>query len=439
MRASGQRRRTKGSRATYSSHSRADINRAGAARAVRWTSSPPKFATWWAVSSPVDHGGRTARTRRAGRRRGDRRVRAAGCAVPAARRQHDRHQNHRADDVRGDPLLAVRSTAASERGASSRRRGGRTPAGRGRPRPRSGSRSRSRRGSGLPRRGARRSRTEASRPGLGSARPRLLQTGSARSGRLQPGAGAPAGGRPRAPGARRTARPVGPEVEANARHARHPDRRIRPRDLPFQLARDHRSGALAIPVVAAGRRPCAEWSPTAGRVVRRRDVAQVVVVRPETRGPVRASSCPSERSRISRPLSSRAAGVFSNGDQLRELRALVQRDGQSIPTRLAPGRHQATAGRSPPSSPAAATISGEGVSPAASAAASGSPPGSAAATASAEAGRSRGVLLQAAQDHALHGRVELGRRCCEGRRGRSSRMLARQLGEGAPVEDPPAR
>jgi len=44
--------------------------------------------------------------------------------------------------------------------------------------------------------------------------------------------------------------------------------------------------------------------------------------------------------------------------------------------------------RSP--SPAAATIAGDGVSPAASAAASGSPPGSAAATARAEAGRARG-------------------------------------------------
>ena len=40
--------------------------------------------------------------------------------------------------------------------------------------------------------------------------------------------------------------------------------------------------------------------------------------------------------------------------------------------------------------PAAATISGDGVSPAASAAASGSPPGSAAATASADAGRASG-------------------------------------------------
>ena len=50
----------------------------------------------------------------------------------------------------------------------------------------------------------------------------------------------------------------------------------------------------------------------------------------------------------------------------------------------------ADAGRSALRSPAAATISGDGVSPAASAAASGSPPGSAAATASAEGGRCAG-------------------------------------------------
>jgi hypothetical protein len=49
-------------------------------------------------------------------------------------------------------------------------------------------------------------------------------------------------------------------------------------------------------------------------------------------------------------------------------------------------------GLRPPSGPAAATISGDGVSPAAKAAASGSPPGSAAATASAEVGRWVGSL-----------------------------------------------
>ncbi len=52
----------------------------------------------------------------------------------------------------------------------------------------------------------------------------------------------------------------------------------------------------------------------------------------------------------------------------------------------------ATTGRSAPSPPAAATISGEGVSPAAIAAARGSPPGSAAATSDAVAGRFSGSL-----------------------------------------------
>ena len=61
-------------------------------------------------------------------------------------------------------------------------------------------------------------------------------------------------------------------------------------------------------------------------------------------------------------------------------------------SRLLASSAQATAGRSAPFPPEAATISGDGVSPAASAAASGSPPGNAAATASAEAGRSAGSL-----------------------------------------------
>ena len=50
----------------------------------------------------------------------------------------------------------------------------------------------------------------------------------------------------------------------------------------------------------------------------------------------------------------------------------------------------AGSGASALTAPAAATISGDGVSPAASAAASGSPPGNAAATASADAGRMAG-------------------------------------------------
>jgi hypothetical protein len=48
---------------------------------------------------------------------------------------------------------------------------------------------------------------------------------------------------------------------------------------------------------------------------------------------------------------------------------------------------QATRGRNPSVLPEAATISGDGVSPAASAAASGSPPGSAAAIGITDAGR----------------------------------------------------
>ena len=62
----------------------------------------------------------------------------------------------------------------------------------------------------------------------------------------------------------------------------------------------------------------------------------------------------------------------------------------AISTRAAASQATATFGSRPSVSPAAATRSGEGVSPAASAAASGSPPGSPAATAKAEAGRWRG-------------------------------------------------
>ena len=95
-------------------------------------------------------------------------------------------------------------------------------------------------------------------------------------------------------------------------------------------------------------------------------------------------------------------------------------------------------GGTPPLSPAAATISGEGVSPAASAAASGSPPGSAAATCAAEAGRADGLLLEAAQDHALDGRVE-ARRERRRRGGRSSACLRLQLLQRRAVEGLAAR
>ena len=60
------------------------------------------------------------------------------------------------------------------------------------------------------------------------------------------------------------------------------------------------------------------------------------------------------------------------------------------PAAMAPSIDHAARRLNPAPSPAAATISGDGVSPAANVAASGSPPGSAAATASAEAGRRSG-------------------------------------------------
>ncbi len=63
---------------------------------------------------------------------------------------------------------------------------------------------------------------------------------------------------------------------------------------------------------------------------------------------------------------------------------------RSSPATTLPSRAQALAALSPPSSPAAATISGDGVSPAAIAAARGLPPGKAAATCIAERGRDAG-------------------------------------------------
>ena len=61
-----------------------------------------------------------------------------------------------------------------------------------------------------------------------------------------------------------------------------------------------------------------------------------------------------------------------------------------IPATIAANSDSPSAGLNALVSPAAASISGDGVSPAASAAASGSPPGSAAATASADPGRCAG-------------------------------------------------
>ena len=88
-----------------------------------------------------------------------------------------------------------------------------------------------------------------------------------------------------------------------------------------------------------------------------------------------------------------------------------------IPATIAANSDSPSAGLNALVSPAAATISGDGVSPAASAAASGSPPGSAAATASADPGRSVGIAFEAPEDHALDRRIEIahdrrGRRSC---------------------------
>src|ERR1041384_3497998 len=74
---------------------------------------------------------------------------------------------------------------------------------------------------------------------------------------------------------------------------------------------------------------------------------------------------------------------------------VVVRESKQVATRrttTAASNETATAGFKPPCFGAAATISGDGVSPAASAAASGSPPGNAAATCSVVAGRFAGSL-----------------------------------------------
>ncbi len=91
-----------------------------------------------------------------------------------------------------------------------------------------------------------------------------------------------------------------------------------------------------------------------------------------------------------------------------------------------PGEHERagarpTAGRSPAASPAAATISGEGVSPPRA------PPeriaaGSIAETTCGEDGRAARLLLEAAQDRSLHCVVEPGT-SADGSVGRSARCL----------------
>ena len=92
----------------------------------------------------------------------------------------------------------------------------------------------------------------------------------------------------------------------------------------------------------------------------------------------------------SRARSSSAAGALPAGT-FSSSRKLLPTSGTSArPTSVSPSRPQANAGRRPVDSPAAATSSGEGVSPAASAASSGSLPVSIAATTSGDAGLRRG-------------------------------------------------
>ena len=102
-----------------------------------------------------------------------------------------------------------------------------------------------------------------------------------------------------------------------------------------------------------------------------------------------------------------------------------------------PAIDHAIRGESPSPTPAAATISGDGVSPAASAAASGSPPGSAAATAwprpAAAPGPSRGSAGSRARPP---GRCPRRRRTA---RWRDLACLWRQLGQRRGVERAPAR
>ena len=104
-----------------------------------------------------------------------------------------------------------------------------------------------------------------------------------------------------------------------------------------------------------------------------------------------------KRDRRSRARSSRAAGLFSIGTRLSRWRGAWSAGNASTPATTAARHAQAARGPSPSVSPAAATSSGDGVSPAAIAASSGSRPPSIAATTSAEGGRLRGSFSRHAR------------------------------------------
>src|SRR5262245_57718441 len=90
--------------------------------------------------------------------------------------------------------------------------------------------------------------------------------------------------------------------------------------------------------------------------------------------------------------SARTCGDFSGWSNKYTFTLLENRTRQDNMTTIPNRQATAVTGRSDPSFGAAATISGDGVSPAARAAARGSPPGSAAATSIAEEGRLDGFF-----------------------------------------------
>ena len=95
---------------------------------------------------------------------------------------------------------------------------------------------------------------------------------------------------------------------------------------------------------------------------------------------------------MSRDFAASTSGGLGNGTRFGNCALSASTAVAASPRTISSRQPQAIAGRSPSFSPAAATISGDGVSPAASAAASGSPPGNAAAICRAEAGRFAGFF-----------------------------------------------
>ena len=152
-----------------------------------------------------------------------------------------------------------------------------------------------------------------------------------------------------------------------------------------------------------GARPPIELVPAVRRVARPRDVRDDVEVDGDAAWPSRCRAwsdsretpgCRARGRRANRATSASARARRGDGDPTRAAHAMS-------PTMMAATSARPMAGCSASVWPAAATISGDGVSPAASAAASGSPPGSAAATARADARPFARLRPQAAHDRQL--------------------------------------